>query len=89
VTEVDETRAILSKGSAGPNASSEDQPLVRSLRAVLRQLDEEYEQECENLRATLPNTGVKDRALAISKARHLERRENYARELSALLDGTG
>jgi hypothetical protein len=89
VIEVDETRAVISQGSTGSNASSEDYPLVRSLRAILRQLDEEYERECENLRTTLPNSKVKDWALAISKARYLERRENYAREFSALLDSTG
>jgi hypothetical protein len=30
---------------------------------------------------------VKDRTLAMLKARHQQRRETYARELSALLDG--
>jgi hypothetical protein len=37
---------------------------------------------------TLPNTSVKDRALAMLKARHLERRENYVRELTALIERT-
>ena len=84
---MDESSAILSKGSTGSNASIENHPLMRSPRAILRQIDEGYERECLNLRATLPNTNVK--ALAMSKDRHQQRRENYARELSALLDGTG
>ena len=60
---------------------------MRSLRSILREIDDEYERERENLRRTLPNTNVKDRTLAMLKARHLQRRETYARELSALLDG--
>jgi hypothetical protein len=32
---------------------------------------------------------VKDRALAMLKSRHLARRENYARELAALLQANG
>jgi hypothetical protein len=71
----------------GSAASVEDHPLVRSLRSILREIDDEYERERENLRRTLPDTNVKDRTLAMLKARHLQRRETYARELSALLDG--
>jgi hypothetical protein len=83
VSDQPESRLILSQSSAGSAASVEDHPLVRSLRSILREIDD----ECENLRRTLPNTNVKDRTLAMLKARHLQRRETYARELSALLDG--
>ena len=57
--------------------------LVRSLRSILREIDG----GCENLRRTLPDTNVKDRTLVMLKAKHLQWRENYVRELSALLDG--
>lgn len=67
---------------------SELQPLVLSLRSVLKQIDDEYERERDRLSQTLPNTSVKDRALAMLKARHLERRENYVRELTALIERT-
>jgi hypothetical protein len=83
VSDQPESSSILSQRSAGSAASVEDHPLVRSLRSILREIDD----ECENLRRTLPNTNVKDRTLAMLKARHLQRRETYARELSALLDG--
>jgi hypothetical protein len=83
VSDQPESRLILSQSSAGSAATVEDHPLVRSLRSILREIDD----ECENLRRTLPNTNVKDRTLAMLKARHLQRRETYARELSALLDG--
>jgi hypothetical protein len=66
----------------------EDHPLVKSLRAILKELDDQYERERQNLIATLPNTGVKDRALAMLESRHQQRRENYSRELSALLERT-
>ncbi|MBQ0821240.1 hypothetical protein KBI52_13620 [Microvirga sp. HBU67558] len=56
------------------------------MRSILREIDDEYERERENLRRTLPNSNVKDRTLTMLKARHLQRRENYVRELSALLD---
>jgi hypothetical protein len=62
----------------------EDHPLVKSLRAILKELDDQYERERQNLIATLPNTGVKDRALAMLESRHFQRRENYSRELTAL-----
>jgi hypothetical protein len=64
----------------------EDHPLVKSLRAILKELDDQYERERQNLIATLPNTGVKDRALAMLESRHYQRRENYLRELTALLE---
>jgi hypothetical protein len=64
------------------------QPLVQSLQSVLKQIDDEYERERDRLMRTLPEASVKDRALAMLKARHLERRENYVRELAALLQGT-
>ena len=69
-------------GYMGP---SEVQPLMQSLQSVLKQIDDEYERERERLMRTLPEASVKDRALAMLKSRHLERRENYARELAALL----
>ncbi|WP_262299727.1 hypothetical protein [Microvirga sesbaniae] len=81
-----ESHLIISRSSAGSAASVEDHPLVRSLRSILREIDDEYERERENLRRTLPNSNVKDRTLTMLKARHLQRRENYVRELSALLD---
>jgi hypothetical protein len=68
-------------GSEGP---SELQPLVQSLQSVLKQIDDEYERERDRLMRTLPEASVKDRALAMLKSRHLERRENYVRELAAL-----
>ena len=64
---------------------SELEPLVQSLQSVLKQIDDEYERERNRLSQTLPDTCVKDRALAMLKSRHLERRENYVRELAALI----
>ena len=64
----------------------EDHLLVKSLRAILKELDDQYERERQSLIATLPNTGVKDRALAMLGSRHHQRRENYSRELTALLE---
>jgi hypothetical protein len=52
----------------------------------LKELDDQYERERQNLIATLPNTSVKDRALAMLESRHQQRRENYSRELAALLE---
>jgi hypothetical protein len=60
------------------------QPLVQSLQSVLKQIDDEYERERDHLMRTLPEASVKDRALAMLKACHLTRRENYVRELAAL-----
>ena len=77
-------------GNSGPEAetrytgSSELQPLVQSLQSVLKQIDDEYERERDRLLRTLPEASVKDRALAMLRSRHLERRENYVRELAAL-----
>ena len=67
-------------------ADVEDHPLVKSLRAILKELDDQYERERQSLVATLPNTNVKDRALAMLESRHHQRRENYSRELAALLE---
>ena len=64
----------------------EDHPLVKSLQAILKELDDQYERERQSLVATLPNTNVKDRALAMLESRHHQRRENYLRELTALLE---
>jgi hypothetical protein len=50
----------------------------------LKELDDQYERERQSLIATLPNTSVKDRALAMLESRHFQRRENYLRELTAL-----
>jgi hypothetical protein len=60
------------------------QPLMKSLQSILKQIDDEYERERDHLMETLPEASVKDRALAMLKSRHLERRENYVRELAAL-----
>ena len=68
--------------------ASELQPLVQSLQSVLKQIDDEYERERDQLMRTLPEASAKDRALAMLKTRHQARRENYARELSALLQST-
>ena len=65
----------------------EDHPLVRSLRAILKEMDDQYERQRQDLIATLPNSHVKDRALAMLESRHQQRRENYSRELAALLAG--
>ena len=65
---------------------SELQPLVQSLQSILQQIDEEYERERDRFMKNLPEASVKDRALAMLKSRHLERRENYVRELAALQD---
>jgi hypothetical protein len=59
---------------------------VKSLRAILKEIDDQYERERQNLIATLPNTSVKDRALAMLGSRHQQRRENYSRELAALVE---
>ena len=81
-----ESHLIGSQSSAGSAASGEDHPLERSSLSILREIDDEYDRERETLRRTLPDSNVKDRTLAMLKARHLQRRENYVRELSALLD---
>ena len=64
---------------------SELQPLVQSLQSVLKEIDDEYERERDKLSRTLSDSCVKDRALAMLKARHMERRKNYVRELTAIL----
>jgi hypothetical protein len=66
--------------------NEEDHPLAKSLREILREIDDQYERERQSLIKTLPNTSVKDRALAMLEARHHQRRDNYLRELAALLE---
>jgi hypothetical protein len=67
-------------------AAVEDHPLVKSLRAILKEMDDQYERERQSLIATLPNTNVKDRALAMLESQHHQRRESYSRELAVLLE---
>jgi hypothetical protein len=86
VTSQNENSASSSDGIGGFAATSEDNPLVKSLRSILKELDDQYERERQNLIATLPNTSVKNRALVMLEARHHQRRENYLRELAALLE---
>ncbi len=81
-------RADSSDSVSGFAATAEDHPLVKSLRSILREIDDQYEQERQDLIATLRNTGVKDRALAMLTSRHHQRRANYLRELAALLERT-
>ena len=76
------------KAETSFRGSSDLQPLVLSLQSVLKQIDDEYERERDYLVRTLPEASVKDRALAMLKTRHLNRRENYVRELAALLQST-
>jgi hypothetical protein len=67
---------------------SELQPLVLSLRSVLKQINDEYERERDKLTQTLPTTNARDRALAMLRAHYHDRRENYVRELAALIEPT-
>jgi hypothetical protein len=69
-------------------AAVEDHPLVKSLRSILKEMDDQYERERQSLIATLPNTSVKDRALAMLESRHHQRRESYSQELAVLLERT-
>jgi hypothetical protein len=62
----------------------EDHPLVRSLRSILKEIDDQYERERQSLIATSPDTSVTERALAMLESRHPQRRENYLRELTTL-----
>ena len=64
---------------------SELQPLVLSLRLILKQIDDEYERERDKLSQTLPDTCVKDRPLVLLKARRLGRRESDVRDLAVLI----
>ena len=59
---------------------------MQSLQSVLKQIDDEYERERDRFMRNLPEASVKDRALAMLKSRHLERREIYVRELAALIE---
>jgi hypothetical protein len=88
VTSQNVNSAVSNNGIGGFAATSEDNPLVKSLRSILKELDDQYERERQNLIATLPNTSVKNRALAMLEARHHQRRQNYLRELAALLERT-
>jgi hypothetical protein len=81
-------RTFSPEAESSYTGPSELQPLVQSLQSILKQIDDEYERERDRLMRTLPEASVKDRALAMLKSRHLERRENYARELAALLQHT-
>jgi hypothetical protein len=78
-------RTFSPEGETGYTGPLELQPLVQSLQSILNQIDGEYERERDRLLRTLPGASVKDRALAMLKSRHLERRENYVRELEAIL----
>jgi hypothetical protein len=81
--------AVRNEDSTAFRGSSEQQPLVQSLQSILKEIDDEYERERDRLMEVLPEASVKDRALAMLKSRHLERRETYARELAALLGFNG
>jgi hypothetical protein len=81
-------RTSSTKAETSYTGPLELQPLMQSLQSILKQIDDEYERERDHLMRTLPEASVKDRALAMLKARYLERRENYVRELAALLQGT-
>ena len=60
---------------------------MRFPHAILKEMDDQYERQRQDLITTLPNSHVKDRALAMLEARHQQRRENYSREMAALLAG--
>ena len=60
---------------------------MRFPHAILKEMDDQYERQRQDLITTLPNSHVKDRAVAMLEARHHQRRENYSRELAALLAG--
>jgi len=62
----------------------ENRPLVTSLRSISFKMDDQYVRERQSLIATLPNPGVKERALAMLESRHHQRRGNYFPELIAL-----
>jgi hypothetical protein len=68
--------------------AAEDHPLVLSLRAILKEIDDQYERERQSLIATLPNTSAKDRALAMLGSQHHQWREDDSPELAALLKET-
>ena len=60
---------------------------MRFPHAILKEMDDQYERQRQDLITTLPNSHVKDRALAMLESRHQQRRENYSRELATLLAG--
>lgn len=76
--------AATSGNGIGVEAALEDHPLVKALCSILKGLDDQYERERQNLILTLPDTSMKDRALAMLESQHHQRRENYLQELTAL-----
>jgi hypothetical protein len=86
VTSQNVNSAVSNDAIGGFAATAENNPLVKSLRSILKEIDDQYERERLNLIATLPDTSAKDRALAMLESRHHQRRENYLRELAALLE---
>ncbi|QRM33544.1 hypothetical protein [Microvirga sp. VF16] len=77
-------RTTTNGNGVGLDAALEDHPLIRSLCFLLKELDEQHERERQNLNITLPDTSVKDRALAMLESQYFHRRETYLRELTAL-----
>jgi hypothetical protein len=88
VTSQKRNSAASNDGIGGFAAACEDNPLVKSLRSIPKEIDDQYERERQNLIATLPDTSAKDRALGMLESRHHQRREDYLRELAALLERT-
>jgi hypothetical protein len=84
VTDQKASSATPIRNSVGCDAALEDHPLVKALCSILKELDEQYERERQNLITTLPDNSSKDRALAVLESQYLQRRENYLRELIAL-----
>jgi hypothetical protein len=68
------------------SATLEDDVLVVALRSILKDIDDEYERERANLLDNLPDSRMKDRALEMLESEHCQRRENYLRELAAILE---
>ncbi|PVE25466.1 hypothetical protein DC522_06105 [Microvirga sp. KLBC 81] len=79
-----ESSVTESWGSVEFRATIEDHSLVKSLQAILKEIDDQYERERQSLITALPDTCVKDRALFMLESRYYQRRENYLRELAAL-----
>jgi hypothetical protein len=87
VTSQNVNSAASSGNVGGFAAPVENHPLVKSLRSILKQIEEQYERELQSLITALPNTSVKDGALATLEPCYHERRENSLRELAAVLEG--
>jgi hypothetical protein len=68
------------------SATLDDDVLVAALRSILKDIDDEYGRERANLLDNLPDSLMKDRALEMLEAQHCQRRENYLRELAAILE---